>query len=115
MKEWTLLPVWDQQAWGSPDINKVCVQPALNLFIAKCKERSIKVGLSTWYREDTDNTRMSIISPEKIALGWLRTLEMLARDELLNAVLYVDVCNEWPGDLWAPFFKNEPPQHTWGY
>ncbi|HLE27044.1 MAG TPA: cellulase-like family protein [Anaerolineales bacterium] len=114
-KEWTLFPVWDQQAWGSPDINKVCVQPALNLFITRCKKRNIKVGLSTWYREDTDNTRMHLTSPEKMALSWLRTLEIIARDELLDAILYVDLCNEWPGDLWAPFFENDPPQHAWGY
>ena len=62
MKEWTLFPVWDQQARGSPDINKVRVQPALNLLIAKCKKRNVKVGLSTWYREDTDNTRMYYLS-----------------------------------------------------
>jgi hypothetical protein len=26
----------------------------------------------------------------------------------------VDLCNEWPGDLWAPFFRNDPPGLTWG-
>ena len=24
-------------------------------------------------------------------------------------------CNEWPGDLWCPYFKNDPPEKTWGY
>ncbi len=43
-KEYTLTPVWNTQDWGSPDINKVVVQPALNQFIAKCKKRNIKVG-----------------------------------------------------------------------
>lgn len=89
-KEWTLIPVWDQQVWGSPDINKVCVQPALNVFVAKCKKRNIKVGLSTWYREDTDSTRMRITSPEKMAWGWLQTLEMISRDELLDSIRFAN-------------------------
>ena len=32
-REYTLLPVWNTQVWGSPDINKVTVQPALNQFL----------------------------------------------------------------------------------
>lgn len=114
-KEWTLVPVWDQQVWGSPNINKVRVQPALNTFISQCKERKIRVGLSSWYREDVDRTRMKITSPRKMAENWLKTLEMIAKDNLLDSILYVDLCNEWPGDIWAPYFKNDPPEHTWGY
>ncbi|MFH1195115.1 MAG: cellulase-like family protein [bacterium] len=112
-KEWTLLPVWDQQVWGSPAINKVTIQPYLNTFVSKCKERKIKVGLSSWYREDSDNVRMKITSPEKMAANWIKVLEMLEKDNLLDAILYVDLCNEWPGDIWAPYFKNEP--NIWGY
>jgi hypothetical protein len=112
-KEWTLLPVWDQQVWGSPAINKIIVHPSLNNFISKCKVRKIKVGLSSWYREDSDNIRMKINTPEKMANNWIKVLEMLDKDNLLDAVLYVDLCNEWPGDLWAPYFKNDP--NIWGY
>ena len=42
--KWLLKEVWNQQDWGSPDLNEVQVQPALNQFLAKCKERGIKVG-----------------------------------------------------------------------
>lgn len=49
-KKWLLKEVWNQQDWGSPDMNEVQVQPNLNLFLSKCKERDIKVGLSSWYR-----------------------------------------------------------------
>ena len=114
-KEWTLIPVWNQQVWGSPDINKVSVQPALNTFISKCKDRKIKVALSTWYREDADNIRMKIDSPRKMADNWLKTLDSISKDGLIDNIMYVDLCNEWPGDLWAPFFKNDPPEKTWGY
>ncbi|MBN2010050.1 cellulase, partial [candidate division KSB1 bacterium] len=27
----------------------------------------------------------------------------------------VDLCNEWPGDIWCPFFVNDPPELTWTY
>ena len=114
-KEWTLIPVWNQQVWGSPDINKVSVQPALNTFISKCKDRKIKVALSTWYREDADNIRMKIDSPQKMADNWLKTLNAIAKDGLIDNIMYVDLCNEWPGDIWTPFFKNDPPEKTWGY
>ena len=79
--------VWNIQNWGSPDINKVFVQPNLNKFIAKCKEYDIKVGLSSWYRKDTDNTRMKITSAEKHAEIWIRTLQTIEKDGLMNNIL----------------------------
>jgi len=114
-REYTLLPVWNTQMWGSPDINKVMVQPYLNNFISKCRDRDIKVGLSSWYRQDTDMILMKIDGPEKMAENWIKTLDSIGRDGLLDTILYVDLCNEWPGDLWCPYFKNDPPEKTWGY
>jgi hypothetical protein len=112
-KEWTLKPVWDQNDWGSPGLLKVQVQPSLSSFIAKCKKRNIKVGLSTWYREDADNTRLLIDSPEKMAANWLTVLDGLAGENLLDTILYVDLCNEWPAQIWTPFFKAKRRGHDW--
>lgn len=112
-KEWTLLPQWDQNDWGSPGIIKVQVQPSLTQFIAKCKKRKIGVGLSTWYRQDTDNVRMQMETPEKMAANWLAVLNGLKEDGLLDAILYVDLCNEWPANVWTPFFKAERKGHDW--
>ena len=114
-KEYTLLPVWTTQDWGSPAINKIRVQPSLNEFIAKCKARGIWVGLSCWYRQDTDKVLMKITDANKMAENWIATLQTIEQAGLLDAILYVDLCNEWPGDAWAPFFKNNPPYKTWGY
>jgi hypothetical protein len=114
-REYTLLPVWNTQIWGSPDIIRVQVQPALSEFIAKCRDRDIRVGLSSWYREDAGNLRMKIDGPERMAENWIKTLRLLERDGLLDALLYVDLCNEWPGDIWCPFFTNDPPEQTWGF
>lgn len=114
-KEWTLKEVWSIQNWGSPDIVKVKIQPYLNEFIATCKKYDIKVGLSSWFREDIDNTRMKITTPEKHAEIWLKTLDSVKKAGVLDNVMFVDFCNEWPGSLWAPFFENDPPNLTWGY
>lgn len=110
-KEWTLIPVWNQQMWGSPAINKVTILPSLTTFIAACKKRNIKVGLSSWFREDADNVRMKITSPEYMADIWIKTLHAIEKEGLLDAILYVDLCNEWPGPLWAPYLN---PVLNWG-
>jgi hypothetical protein len=113
-KEWTLLPVWSVNDWGSPAENRVRIQPGLHQFIGHCRERGIKVGLSTWYREDSGNVRLAITSAQVMAEQWNTTLAGIERAGLLGSVLYVDLCNEWPGDLWCPFFHNDPPELTWG-
>lgn len=102
-REWELIPVWNQQAWGSPAVTRVTVQPALNQFIEKCAERGLKVGLSTWFREDRDSTRLKIESPEDLGRLWKTTLDSVAGAGLLEHILYVDLCNEWPVPLWVPF------------
>src|ERR1043165_6213040 len=43
-KTWTLLPEWNTQVWGSPDVNRIVLLPALTTFVAKCRTRGIKVG-----------------------------------------------------------------------
>ena len=113
-KEWMLKEVWNQQVWGSPDLNVVQVQPNLNKFLLKCKERGIKVGLSSWYRQDVDDVRMKITAPDKMADCWISTLRTIEQVGLLDTILYVDLCNEWPGNLWAPFFSSQYPHIVWG-
>ena len=34
---------------------------------------------------------------------WKKTLDTIAADGLLKQILYVDLCNEFPLDIWAPF------------
>ena len=84
MKKWLLKEVWNQQDWGSPDMNEIQVQPNLNLFLSKCKERDIKVGLSSWYRLDVDEVCLKLDTPEKLADCWLTTLRSIEEDGLLE-------------------------------
>ena len=113
-KERTLIPVWNQEDWGSPAKNRISIQPALTEFIKKCKARQIKVGLSSWFREDEEKLRMRIKTPEIMAEWWAETLRLINAEGLLDTILYVDLCNEWPGIFWAPYFTNDPPDLTWG-
>lgn len=106
-REWELLPVWNQHDWGSPAPISVAVQPALNQFIEKCAERDIKVVLSTWFRQDVGETRMNIRSPQDLGDAWRKTLHSIAEAGLLESILYVDLCNEWPLPLWAPFLMRQ--------
>ena len=108
-----LKPVWDVQDWGAPTLVRVSILPALHRFLAKCAKRNIKVGLSTWFREDRDNLRMRITTPEHLASVWNTTLNGIERAGLLDTILYVDLCNEWPGPLWAPFLQPPLPWAAW--
>jgi hypothetical protein len=102
-RTWDILPCWNQQDWGAPALVRVQVQPALNDFIRACAARGMRVGLSTWFREDRDNSRMRIASPQDLGAIWKATLDTIAADGLLGSLLFVDLCNEWPLDVWAPF------------
>ena len=68
--KWVLDEVWNTQLWGSPDRIEVQVQPALNEFIRKCQEHDVKVGLSTWIRQDTTHQEMTIRTSEDFADRW---------------------------------------------
>jgi hypothetical protein len=102
-RTWDILPCWNQQDWGAPALVRVQVQPALSTFIGKCADRGLRVGLSTWFREDRANSRMRIRAAEDLGAIWKATLDTIAADGLLGRLLYVDLCNEWPLDVWAPF------------
>jgi hypothetical protein len=110
-RTWELLPCWNQQDWGSPALNRVRVQPELNQFIAACERHGLLVGLSTWFREDRDNTRMTITSPEALGRVWDATLDSIP-EATRRRLLYVDLCNEWPLDVWAPFYPKGTPRRS---
>lgn len=110
-RTWTLWPEWNMQMWGSPDVNRIVLLPALFEFLGKCRERGIMVGLSTWYRKDDADTRMTITGPDVMAANWIKTLDLISQAGFIDSILYTDLCNEWPGEDWAPFIK---PRMTYG-
>ncbi|MEO6510397.1 MAG: cellulase-like family protein [Nocardioides sp.] len=102
-KLWTLLPPWTQNTWGAQSRIDVQVQPALVDFIRKAGARGVKVGLSSWFRQDVDDLRMRISSPADMARIWVDTLRVLDDADVLEHVLFVDLCNEFPVPMWTPF------------
>lgn len=106
-KEWTLKPVWNTQDWGSRSINRITLSDAFRDFLQACRRHGVRVGLSTWFREDVDNIRMKIHSPQLLAEIWIKTLEYIEQWGELDNILYVDMCNEFPHPNWSPFFYRE--------
>jgi hypothetical protein len=47
---------------------------------------------------------MRLREPALLAEVWKTTLASIEAKGLLQHVLYVDLCNEWPLDVWAPFY-----------
>lgn len=101
-KNWLLKPLWNTQDWGAPSLVNVQVMPALCDFLALCRQRGLKVGLSTWYREDAGDIRQSVTTPERMAEVWITTLNLIEKAGLADTLLYVDLCNEWPSPAYLP-------------
>ena len=105
---WTLKPIWTVHDWGAPFEVEVQVLPHLLTFLEKCALKGIKVALSSWFREDTSNVRMGISTTERLGQVWNLTLQHIRNAGLMDTVLFVDLCNEFPGELWAPFLQGQP-------
>lgn len=103
MREWDILPTWNQTSWGAQSLARIQVTPALTEFIGKCHARGVGVGLSTWWRQDPEDTRLKIKSAGDLAKVWVDTIEHIDRAGLLDAILYVDFSNEFPIPFWTPF------------
>ena len=106
-REWELLPAWNQMSWGAQSITHVRPLPALIDFLRAAKRHGISVALSSWYREDRDNTRVGIRTPEDQGRIWVDTLRHIEEAGLLDTLIYVDLCNEFPMMVWAPYLYTE--------
>ncbi|MCL4783637.1 MAG: cellulase [Bryobacterales bacterium] len=117
-KTWELKPPWNQQDWGAPALCRIQVQPALNEFLSACKRHGIKAGLSSWYREESPAVSRNYRSGEQQGADWKTALDGIAAAGLLDSLLYVDLCNEFPLSVWCPwlpkdFRRNSPQGAQW--
>lgn len=103
--EWTLNPVWNLQNWGAPAVTRIILEENLREFLRACRRHHVRVGLSSWFRQDTDHSEMDIRTPEDHADIWIRTMDYIREWGELDNILYVDFCNEFPLDLWSPFLR----------
>lgn len=102
--EYELLPAWGVNDWGAYMRCRVRPYPALLEFLEACGRHGVKVGLSSWYRRDTRECWRRLFNPARHASAWKRVLDLIHEAGLMEHVLYLDFCNEWPMQIWAPFF-----------
>lgn len=83
---------WAPNLWGNGYSVRVRPREALLEFLPKCRERGIRVGLSTWFLHGGERF------PEGDGLfrAWEGTLAFLDKNGLLDRTLYVDLLNEYP-------------------
>ena len=112
-RQWMLKPKWEVQDWGAPTFVNVQIVPDMLVFIGKCAARGVKVGLSSWYREDTSERQLAITDGAKMGEAWLAVLRAIAAAGLLDQIFYVDLCNEWGSASTAPYAGLKLPWGDW--
>jgi hypothetical protein len=87
--------------WGNH--SEVSINPRRDLihFMHACRDRKIRLGLSTWLQPDTTRRDQLVSTPQDMARVWIETLEWINNHGLLDIVEWVDMCNEFPIELWA--------------
>ena len=97
-----ILPQRKHFMWGNHSKVEICPDDDLIQFVQLCAERNIKVGISSWFIPDAENRHLTIATPADFANIWNQTLTLLDTHDLLGEILWVDLCNEFPLDIWAP-------------
>ena len=100
--EFTILPQTYSLQWGSRSNVTTSIKPQLIEFMSKCRDRELRVALSTWFVPDTLNLRDTIHTPQDFAHVWKTTLKFLEREGFSDIIEYVDICNEFPFAGWSP-------------
>jgi hypothetical protein len=98
----TFLPIANNFMWGNHEPVSVNPRAGLIGFMKKIKERGLYVGLSCWYNDDAQHRKLVIHSPQDYSRIWLETLDVLDAEGLLDIVVWVDICNEFPVPSWCP-------------
>jgi hypothetical protein len=110
-RSWALPPAFEASDWGAPGYSRVQVYPQLIEFLQECADHGVDVAVSSWFREDTTDARMGIKAPADLASVWIDTLDKIDEAGLLGTIAWVDLCNEFPNDDWAPFFNHPDDDH----
>lgn len=89
-------PDWSPALWGNQYSVHVSPRKALLEFLPKCRERGIRVGLSTWFSGHGTGRNDIFEGVEGLVRSWDETLQFLEDHGLLEDILYVDLLNEYP-------------------
>lgn len=101
-QKFTILPQRKRFMWGNHKPVEISPRQDLIAFVQKCSERGITVGLSSWYIPDSTGRQNQVCTPEDYTRIWDETLKYIHDADLLKTIKWVDLCNEFPLDLWAP-------------
>lgn len=88
-------------------------------FLPKCRERGVRVGLSTWYPDVANERHCDARGVDGFVRVWDETLQFLDEHGLADDLLYVDLLNEYPFAHNFQWLKNElenlrePHEPTW--
>jgi len=88
--------------WGNHTPVGIHPRGGLLEILTKMKDRGLRAGLSAWFNDDITHRRLQIVTPADFARVWRETLDVLADQNLLDVVEWVDLCNEFPFPDWAP-------------
>lgn len=101
-ENFTMFPIDQYFMWGNHQSVTVNPRKGLLEFMHKARERDLYIGLSGWYNDDTTHRKFMVKSPEDYIRIWTETLDLLSAEDLLDIIVWIDVCNEFPGSAWAP-------------
>ncbi len=101
VERFTILPQHKLFFWGNHE--PVTVEPRRSLieFLTKVRARGMRVGLSTWFNDDTLHRADTVAGPEDFTRIWMETLDFLADAGFHDIIAWVDLCNEFPLGKWA--------------
>ncbi len=100
--EFVVLPQRERFMWGNHQPVKIAPRRELIEFMQKCKQRDISVGLSSWFIPDSAGRHRQVCTPLDFVRVWDETLSLIDNEGLIGLIKWVDLCNEFPLDLWAP-------------
>lgn len=100
-EEFTVLPRGKRFMWGNHEPVQVRPRRDLIEFVGETAKRGLRVGLSSWFNEDTEHRRDGVVTPGDFARVWGETLAVLRDEGLLPSIAWVDLCNEFPLPMWA--------------
>jgi hypothetical protein len=100
--KFVMLPQDKHFMWGNHEEVEIEPRKGLVEFMTKCRQRGIRVGLSSWFQPDKTSRVDMLKSPQDFSRVWMQTLEMIEDHGLLDIIEWVDLCNEFPLTAWAP-------------
>jgi len=87
---------WSPAMWGNQFTTTTHPRSGLIEFLKLCEARDVAVGLSTWFFPAANRSVEHVAGVEDFVRVWDETLQLLADNDCMRNVVYVDLLNEYP-------------------